>query len=202
MIGENDMATAHRRRHDANDKAKKARALLCSSYLIGGGRHITASARPVDMDVFALRVLLASKFGLDAESVRAKVVALGLEEIRRQVLATITIIEAESSAEGRQWNAPQRALANNFAPAVLSVVDSLVEEVVEEQILEVRVLSVCRRDVLQEHGSNDATTAPHERNRRLVEFPAIFLRRLQMSSRVSMSAGPIANLKIEKWGQI
>jgi hypothetical protein len=52
-------------------------------------------------------------------------------------------------------------------------VDSLVEEVVEEQVLEVGVGAVRLGDVLQEDGSDDAATAPHESNLGLVQLPLV-----------------------------
>jgi hypothetical protein len=52
-------------------------------------------------------------------------------------------------------------------------VDSLVEEVVEEQVLEVRLVMVDRGDVLKEDGSDDAPTAPHEGNGGVVELPLV-----------------------------
>jgi hypothetical protein len=54
-------------------------------------------------------------------------------------------------------------------------VDSLVEEVVEEQVLEVWVGAVRLGDVLQEDGSDDAATTPHERNLGLVQLPLVLL---------------------------
>jgi hypothetical protein len=54
-------------------------------------------------------------------------------------------------------------------------VDSLVEEVVEKQVLEFGVAAVRLGDVLQENGANDAATAPHERNLGLVQLPLVLL---------------------------
>jgi hypothetical protein len=54
-------------------------------------------------------------------------------------------------------------------------VDSLVEEVVEQQVLKFGVGAVRLGDVLQEDGTDDAATAPHERNFGLVQLPLVFL---------------------------
>jgi hypothetical protein len=54
-------------------------------------------------------------------------------------------------------------------------VDSLVEEVVEKQVLEFGVAAVRLGDVLQENGANDAATTPHERNLGLVQLPLVLL---------------------------
>jgi hypothetical protein len=67
---------------------------------------------------------------------------------------------------------------NLLSPPSLCLVDSLVEEVVEKQVLEVRVGAVRLGDVLQEDRSNDATSTPHERNFGLVQLPLVLLRSL------------------------
>jgi hypothetical protein len=54
-------------------------------------------------------------------------------------------------------------------------VDSLVEEVVKEQVLEVGVGAVRLGNVLQEDGSDNAATAPHEGNLGLVQLPLVLL---------------------------
>jgi hypothetical protein len=82
--------------------------------------------------------------------------------------------------------------ANLLSPARLRGVDSLVEEVVEEQVLELGVVTVAGQsqsimactvpplylrlgDVLEEYGSDNAATTPHERNLGLVQLPLVFL---------------------------
>lgn len=81
---------------------------------------------------------------------------------------------------------------HSLSPSGLGVVDSLVEEVVEEQVLEFRVGTVatklvsmvlfCRSrfhlrlgDILQEDGADNAATTPHERNLGLVQLPVVLL---------------------------
>jgi len=54
-------------------------------------------------------------------------------------------------------------------------VNSLVEEVVEKEVLEVGVGTVRLGDVFQEDRSDDAATAPHERNLGLVQLPVVLL---------------------------
>ena len=55
------------------------------------GRNVAATTCPVDMDVLALGVLLTGVLRLDQESVSTKVIALRLEQVRWQVLGTVTI---------------------------------------------------------------------------------------------------------------
>ncbi len=119
--------------------------------LVGGRRHVTSSAGPVDVVILTFRILLAGFLGLDFERVSTEVISLRLQQIRWEVLRAVPIIPAERSAESGRRYAPQRALADNVSPAVLSLVDGFVEEVVEQQVLEVWVLTVCSSDVLQEH---------------------------------------------------
>ncbi len=57
--------------------------------------------------------------------------------------------------------------------------DSLVEEIVEEQVLEIGIAAVCVCDVLQEYGSDDTATTPHESDRWLVELPLVLFCSLQ-----------------------
>lgn len=127
------------------------------------------------MDILALGEGLAGILGLDAESVSTEVITLGLEEVGGQVLGAVAVVEAESSGESRSGNTPQSGLADHVTPAVLGVVNGLLEEVVEEQVLKVRVAAVGIGDVLEEDGADDATTAPHEGDGRLVQLPVVLL---------------------------
>lgn len=119
--------------------------------MVGGRRYVTASAGPIDVVILTFRILLAGILGLDSERVGTKVISLRLQKICWEVFGTVSIIPAESSAESGRRYTPQRALANNVSPAVLSLVDGFVEEVVEQQVLEVWVFTVCRSNVLQEN---------------------------------------------------
>ena len=108
-----------------------------------------------------------------------EVITLSLQQVGWQVFGAISVEEGQRSAESRHGNARLDCICNHISPASLSIVDGLVEEVVEEKILEVRVVAVSRGDVLQEYGSDDAPTTPHEGNRGLVELPAVLLGSLQ-----------------------
>lgn len=143
--------------------------------VVGGGGNVATPSCPVDVDVLALLVLLVGEFGLDAEGVGTEVITLGLQQVGGQVLGAVTVVEAERGAEGRCGDTPESTLGNGVSPARLSLVDSLVEEVVEEQVLEVGVGTVGLGDVLQEDGADNASTAPHEGNLGLVELPAVLL---------------------------
>lgn len=127
------------------------------------------------MDVLVFGVLLASELGVDAEGVGTEVVTLGLQQVGGQSLGAVAVVEAEGGAEGGSGDTPEGTFADNASPALLGVVDGLVEEVVEEEVLEIGVVAVGLGDVLQEDGADNATTAPHEGNGGLVELPAVLL---------------------------
>lgn len=89
--------------------------------------------------------------GLDSERVSTKVISLRLQKIGREILRAIPVIPAQGGAKSGRRYTPQRALADNISPAILSLVDGFIEKVVEQQVLKVWVLTVCRSDVLQEY---------------------------------------------------
>ena len=127
------------------------------------------------MDVLALGKLVAGELGKNAEGVGTKVVTLSLEEVSGEQLATVTVEEGESGGECGGGDTPEDGLSDHATPALLSVVDGLVEEVVEEKILELGVLAESSGDVLEEDGSDNATTTPHESDRGVVELPVVLL---------------------------
>lgn len=131
------------------------------------------------MDVLALGVLVVGELGLDLEGVGTEVVTLGLEEVGGEVLGTVTVVEGQSGAEAGGGDTPEGALGDDVSPALLCVVDGLVEEIVEEEVLEVGVVAVGSGNVLEEDGADDAATAPHEGDLGLVELPAVLLGGLQ-----------------------
>ena len=91
------------------------------------------------MDVLTLRVGLAGKLRLDDEGVSTEVVSLSLQKVGWQILGTVAVEERKSRAESRRGNARLDSISYYIAPPLLSIVDGLIEEVVEEQVLQVRV---------------------------------------------------------------
>lgn len=143
--------------------------------LVRGSRNIPSTAGPVDVDILAYLVLGAGELGLDSEGVSAEVITLSLEQVCRQILGAVTIKPGQGSRESGGWDAEQRRLRDNVSPAGLSLVDGIVEEIVEEQVLQIRLLAVRGSDVLEEDGPDNAATTPHQGNRWLVQLPAVFL---------------------------
>ena len=125
------------------------------------------------MNVLALWVLLVGELWLDAEGVGTEVVTLGLEKVGWEVLGPVTVEEGKGGGEARSWETPESTLGDDVSPAWLSLVNGLVEEIVEEEVLKVWVAAVGAGDVLQEDGTDNATTTPHEGDLWLVELPAV-----------------------------
>ena len=119
--------------------------------MVGGRRYVTASAGPIDVIILTFRILPARILGFNSECVSTEVISLCLQKICWEVFRAVAVIPAKSSAESGRRYTPQRALADNISPAVLSLVNGFVEEVVEQQVLELWILPVCGSDVLQEH---------------------------------------------------
>lgn len=59
--------------------------------LVRRSTDISSTSSPVDVDMVALRVFLASVFFLDLESMCAKVVSLSLEKVGREILCAVTV---------------------------------------------------------------------------------------------------------------
>lgn len=116
------------------------------------------------MYILAFWIFLIGVFRLDLEGVGSEVVSLGLKQVGGQILSTITVEPAESSTESRGRYSEKRCLGDDVSPTGLSLVNSFVEEVIKKKILKIGVLPVGRCDILQENGSNDTTSAPHECN--------------------------------------
>lgn len=142
---------------------------------VGTGRDTSTSSSPVGVVVLALGVLVGALSWEHTESVGTEVVSLGLEETGGEDFCAVAVVEGQGSREGGEWDTEQDTLCNDSSPSVLSLVDGLVEEVVEEQVLELWGLAVGVGDVLEEDGSDDAATSPHGGNVAVVELPSLLL---------------------------
>ena len=71
----------------------------------------------------------------------------------------------------------------------MSLVDSLVEEIVEEKVLKVVIGIVGSGDILEENGTNDASSTPHESDGWLVELPLVFAGSLEFVSILKFAEG-------------
>jgi hypothetical protein len=73
-----------------------------------------------------------------------------LEQVGGNNSTAVPVEESESSAEGRSGDTPEDSLGDDAPPSGLCIVDSLVEEVVEEEGFEFRVLPVRFGNVTKE----------------------------------------------------
>ena len=108
--------------------------------------------------------------------VGAEVIALRLEQIRRQTRVAIAVEEGQRGAEGRHRNALLDRQGDDVAPTLLAALDLAPEVIVEQQIRELRILVVGLLDLAQEARPNDAPAAPHQGDAAVVQVPAILLR--------------------------
>ena len=127
------------------------------------------------MNVLALWHLLAGALWQDSESVSTEVVTLSLQQVSWQSLGSVTVVEGQSGREGWSWDTLGGSQSNSLSPARLSLGDSLSEELVEQQVLQLRVLSVGLGDFSQEDRSDDTATSPHQSDGRVVELPVVSL---------------------------
>jgi hypothetical protein len=172
----------------AQKKNPKGATPILNLCEVGRGRDVASTTSPVDVDVLALGQRGAGVLRLHTESVGTysatlvlsvvdgwwrdtEVVTLGLQKVCRQVLGPVTVIERQGSGKGGRRDTELNTLSDSTSPARLGSVDGRLEEVVEEQVFEVRLSAVGLGDVRKEDGADDAATTPHEGNGGVVELP-------------------------------
>jgi hypothetical protein len=127
--------------------------------------------------------------GEDLESVSAKVVSLGLEQVGGDGLRSVAVEEGEGGGVGGDGDTGDGGLGNDSPPSRLGLGNGVLEarwhgearlgtqsasrvdggrergssalQVVEEQVLEVLVLLESLGDVTKEDGLDDASSTPH-----------------------------------------
>src|ERR1035438_6618564 len=92
---------------------------------------------------------------------RAEIVALGLEEVGREPLAAIRVIERQRGAKGRHRDALAGGQGDDLTPGALGILNGLAEERIEQQIREIRILVEAFLDLGEERAADDAAAAPH-----------------------------------------
>merc|ERR1711971_742754 len=102
-------------------------------------------------------------------------IPLRLDEVSRQLLAPVSIIEGESSGEARCWHSQLYCLAHHLSPTVLAVVDCVSEEVVKKEVVQAWVLVKCSFDVAEESAPDDTASPPHEGDASIVVVPSKLL---------------------------
>lgn len=100
---------------------------------------------------------------------------MSLDKVGGEGLGTVTVKEGEGGSERRDGDTPEGRLGNDSPPAWLSGGNGLEEEGGDEQVLELRVLSVGGGNVRKEDGFDDATASPHGSDTGVVEGPFVDL---------------------------
>src|ERR1700730_5211971 len=110
-------------------------------------------------------------------SMRAKEIALCLQQIGRQSCGTVTVEVGEGGAESRNGNAMLDGGGNGDAPIILRFCDDVGEIGIEEEVVQRGVALIRIHDAVQEFRANDATAAPDRGDVSEVEVPVVLLTR-------------------------
>ena len=104
---------------------------------------------------------------------RAEVIALGLQQVRRQPRLAIAVVVGERRAEGWRGDAVFDGGADGDAPVRLGAGDDVGEERIENEVFQPGVLLVGVGDAVEESGANDAAAAPDAGDVLEVEVPIV-----------------------------
>ncbi len=103
--------------------------------------------------------------------VRAEVVALGLDEIGREPLPAVAIVEGQAAGEGGHGDAQLHGAGDRIAPAQFRGLHFLPEVVVEQQVGELWLSPEGLHDLVEKGSANDAARAPQRSNLAKVDVP-------------------------------
>src|SRR5262245_4230516 len=92
----------------------------------------------------------------------AEVVALCLQEVRRQAVAAIAVEICQRGGESGYRQPQLDRLGDDVPPARFGLADGGGEKFVEQQVFEARIPVECPFDVFQKAGADDAAPAPQE----------------------------------------
>src|SRR2546422_11355397 len=84
--------------------------------------NVTPAASPIGMEEFSTRFIEAFV------SMRAKIIALGLQQVGRQTFAAVGVEKRQRGAEGRDRNALLGGGRDRIAPPSVGLLDGLLEE--------------------------------------------------------------------------
>lgn len=128
---------------------------------------------------------------------RAEIVALRLNQVRRKRCGTIGIEEGKRGGESWRRNAKFDGGLDDVAPRRLRAVDHFAEIGREQEVFRVRIFVERFFNALEEHRADDAAAAPQERDLAVIEVPVVFFcRRLQLdeSLRIAADLGGVERL--------
>ncbi|VDZ65112.1 Uncharacterised protein [Serratia odorifera] len=114
-------------------------------------------------------------------SVRTEVVALRLDQVRRQHRRTVAVIVGDGSGEGWRRDTVLYRIGNHITQRLLVFVGDLLEVRRQQQVGDVGIFCVGIGDLLQELRTNDAAGAEDLGDFAVVQIPVIFFgRRFQL----------------------
>src|SRR5579875_1302556 len=82
---------------------------------------------------------LATRFVDSLVGMSSEKVALSLQQIGRQTLAAIAVVERERRRKGGRWHAVANGVNHRFTPGLLIFVQRFGEEVVRQQVRQLRI---------------------------------------------------------------
>src|SRR5690606_15625650 len=101
-------------------------------------------------------------------------VTLRLNQVGGTPLAAIPVVIGECRAEDGQWNAARAACLHRLAPACLTRLERLTEEICQEQVGKVGPGRECRSNIVEERGADNTACPPYPGDFRKVKVIAVF----------------------------
>lgn len=106
---------------------------------------------------------------------RAKIVALCLNQVRRQNGSTVAVVVRHCCGEGRNRNTVLHSVGHNVTQRLLVFVGNLLEVWRQQKVSNTRVFRISIGDFLQELCTNDATCAEDLRDFAVVQIPVVLV---------------------------
>ena len=104
---------------------------------------------------------------------RTEIVTLCLNQVGSRIERAQAVEITQGRTHGRQGYATQGAFCNHLTPRRQSDLYLGAEEVVEQQVLQLRILPVRIRNLLQEYGTDNTAFTPYLCNRAEVQVPSV-----------------------------
>lgn len=92
--------------------------------------------------------------------VRAEIIALRLQQIRRQAVGGVAVEVTQRRSHGRSRNAVRDSRSCDIAPRRDEFFHRLLEIRVEQEVTKFRILVICFLDLAEEDRADDAAAAP------------------------------------------
>lgn len=109
--------------------------------------------------------------------VRTEVVALRLDQVRRQHRGAVAVVVGDRSREGRRRNTVLHGVSHHVTQRLLVLVGDLLEVWRQQQVGDIGIRRVSVGDLLQELGADDAAGAEDLGDFAIVQIPVVFFRR-------------------------